>query len=216
MIKARRNYKNSVRKGMKRYALRKKKVPGFTFTTDVTRVKCECYGSFVSVNASNIVTWVDSSQSYLSLATCLADSASFTTQVSLYQRYKIYGLSLTLAPTQSPTNLNVLYPSSLPQLCTVLYPNYTTTDLGQSIIYNDRKLLCDTINPKPVYKYWGFPDGFFDGGGFGLGIWSRTASYTAQPGQLSVSSVGNGNATSSASFARYLVTIYVMLSDKNQ
>ena len=27
MIKARRNYKNSVRKGMKRYALRKKRVP---------------------------------------------------------------------------------------------------------------------------------------------------------------------------------------------
>lgn len=106
------------------------------------RAKCECYGTVYMVSGSSNLLWTDSSASSLNFATILGDSTSFTTNVSIYQRYKITGISVRLSPCVSPTLLSTSTSQGVcPQVCAVIYPNYTGTDLGVLPIQNDRKLL---------------------------------------------------------------------------
>lgn len=212
-----RKFKLSVKKGMKRYANRKRRVvPGYTFGTDLMRAKCECYGTVYMVSGSSNLLWTDSSASSLNFATILGDSTSFTTNVSIYQRYKITGISIRFSPCVAPTVISTSTSQGVcPQACAVIYPNYTGTDLGTLPIQNDRKLLFDTIDVTYKQKFWGFPDNFYDSGGFGLGIWSRTLGYNSQQGQISISQTGTATATANLVVCRYLVTMYVLFADKN-
>lgn len=216
MPRGNKRYKLSVKKGMKRYALRKKKIPGYSFTTDITRIKCECYGTLYVNSGTQEVRWSDSLQDYLQFHTALADSQSFMTNVPIYQRYKIYGISLRLTPASSPNHLSSGFSSGLcPGICAVVYPNYSGTSLGNIILANDRKMLYDSLSTQPATKYWGFPDNFYDTGGMGLGIWSRCLSYASQTGELCVCQTGSTSASGTVYVAKYLVTFYVMFSDKN-
>lgn len=219
MIKARRNYKNSVKKGMKRYVARKKRVSRYSLTGDVTYVKCEDYGQLYVDNANPYIKWSDSGEPWYNVATMLANSLSFTQQVPIYGRYKITGLSVRCAPANASSVISSKFTSSFgfPCYAVAFYPNSTSTDLGTVTLFNDRKLILDPCSTSPVSRYWKTPDGFYTQGGVGFGIWSQSLNYTAQVGSLLIRPSLSTNVLplGPTSLFNYVVTVYVTFSDKN-
>lgn len=212
MIKSRKTTKNFVRKGMKRFALRKTRRIG----SDGVRVKCEDHGALTQNNSTDFTIFADSTQPYYNIVTMLQNSVSFQNQFNLYQRYKITGISIRLGPTTDPGLLSARFPQGYtPPQIFAFYPNFTGQNLGNSVLGNDNSLTFDPAGGIPASKFWKFPDNYYDAGGYGFGIWSRSAGYLNQVGQFAVSPGSSNVITSVTAICSYRVTVYVVFSNKN-
>lgn len=213
----RKKYKTSVRKGMKRYVSRKRRAPRvYSLTGDVMHAKCEDYGNIGQNNGSDVTIWGDTSQSYFPIAAMLQNSPSFTTQVAVYARYKITALSIRLASCCDPALASARYVTgAAPSQAIAFYPNSSGVSLGNSPMFNDRRIMMEVSRSLPLYKTWRFPDNFYDGGGYGLGIWSQCSGYLGQTGQLSVYPTTSSVISATTGLFTYCVTVHVTFSDKN-
>lgn len=210
-----RKYKNTVRKGMKRYANRKKRVSRFSLTGDVTYSKVEEFGQLFAVAGTDSLYFSDTGAPYLPIYAIFQNSPSFTTQNGLYSRYKITGINVVLSPARG-TNNGTLYPSisGVPTVAVGFFPNYNGTNLGTQPVFNDRRLMGYPLNTVSSSKTWRFPNKFYEGGAYGFGIWSQCQGYTSQVGQLAASITSSSQPTSSCALLNYMVTVYVQFSDK--
>ena len=211
--------RNGIKKGMKRFALRRsgnRISRKFTLTNDVNRIQVEVYQYIASVNSSTTIQHSLSSADYCSIATIMAYSTSWADNYSLYSRYKIYGLGIRVNYSLDRATIAASYGGKVPNLAVCFYPNFSSTSVGDSPDYNDHKLYVESNNDKPQSKYYRFPDNFYDGGASGFGVWSSTNSYASQIGQLSISNAPNTTATAVISFAIVKYTLYILLSDKNR
>ena len=66
-------------------------------------------------------------------------------------------------------------------------------------------------------KYWKFPDNYFEGSGYGFGVWSQTNGFNSQIGQVSVTTNKNPSiAGANVYLFNIRMTLYIMFSDKNR
>lgn len=207
-----------VKRGMKRFVARKKRASRFSLTGDVTSIKVEEYGAIYCNAGTDVICFSDTSQNYYPLYVILQNSSSWTTHYPLYARYKIYGCSITLAPSRGTSLPGQAFGavSGVPEVCVSFHPNTSGTSLGSQPIYNDRRLLASSNISQRQSKFWRFPNNFYMGNAFGLGTWNQCAGYANQTGQLSTCMTYSATPSTSTSLMTYCVTLYIQLSDKSQ
>ena len=200
------------RKGMKRFVLRKSRRIG----SEGIRVKCEDHGALTQNNGTDFSIFADSSQPYFNIVTMLQNSVSFQNQHNLYQRYKIVGVSIRLGPSTDSSYLSGRFPQGYaPPQIFAFYPNFTSQNLGNSVLGNDNSLTFDPAGRMPAYKYWKFPDNYYDAGGYGFGIWSRCAGFINQVGQFAVSPGSPNIISGLTALCSYRVAVHIVFSNKN-
>jgi len=205
-------FKRYNKKGMKRFASRKTRRIG----SDGVRVKCEDHGALTQNNGTDFTIFADSSQPFFNIVTMLQNSVSFQNQHNLYQRYKITGVSIRLGPTTDTAFLSGRFPQGYtPPQIFAFYPNFTSQNLGNSVLGNDNSLTFDPAGGIPAYKYWKCPDNYFDAGGYGFGIWSRSAGFINQVGQFAVTPGSPNIIADKTAICSYRVTVHVVFSNKN-
>jgi len=204
--------KKYFKRGLKRFASRKSKRIG----SDGIRLKCEDHGALSQNTGTDFTVFADSSQPYFNIVTMLQNSVSFQNQFNLYQRYKIVGVSIRLGPSTDTAYLSAkLAQGYIPPQIFAFYPNFTSQNLGNSVLGNDNSVTFDPAGGIPVYKYWKCPDNYYDSGSYGFGIWSRSAGYLNQVGQLAVSPGSSNNISSVSAICSYRVAVHIVFSNKN-
>lgn len=219
MERLRNRNKSVVRRGMKRYAARKNRSSlrgRFYLSNDVMRAKVEVYDQIFVLTSTSSTLFAGAGQQYMNIATILNNSPSFTDQYSLYARYKITGLQIVASCCSSPETIDSAFLTGAPSISIAFYPNLTSQNIGGNPSYNDHKMLADAHVTTPQSKYWKFPEQYFEGSGYGFGIWSQCNGYTNQIGQ--VSSCLNISATAASTVYMFNIrfTAYVLFSDKNK
>lgn len=211
--------KSGVRRGMRRYAARRNRsvLKGrYYLSNDIMRAKVEYYDQLYVANTSSTLVYVSTNNAYKTIYEILNSSTSFTDQYLLYARYKLTGLQIVASCCSSSETIDTAFAFGAPTASLAFYPNLTAQNAGSNPSYNDHKMLIDPHVTIPQVKYWKFPDQYFQGSGFGFGIWSQCSGYTNQIGQLSptlnIASPASGN----VSLFNVRVTVYVLFSDKNR
>lgn len=211
--------KSGVRRGMKRYAARRNRnvLKGrYYLSNDITRAKIEIYDQLYVFNNTGTVQFVSNGFPYYLIASMLTNSTSFQDLYGLYARYKITGLQIVASCCSSPDTIDGSFNTGAPTVSVAFYPNATAQNLGSNPAYNDHKMLIDAHVTTPQTKYWKFPDQYFEGSGYGFGVWSQTNGYASQIGQISPCLNVNSPATSTVYMFNVRMTLYVLLSDKNR
>jgi len=212
--------KSGVRKGMKRYARRKYRstLSGrYVLSNDVTRAQVEYYDTLAIANGANTLLFTNPSTTYLGIVTALQNSTSFQDLYPIYARYKICGMSVRCSTAQDTSFITTKIAQGSPSCSAAFYPNLNGTGIGQNPSFNDHKLILEPGLTTVQSKYWKFPDNYFEGNGFGFGVWSQTNGYTNQTGQISVCvNPSISNATADVFLFNIRITLYIMLSDKNR
>ena len=219
MERLRNRNKSGIRRGMKRYVARRNRniLKGkFTLSNDVTRAKIEYYDQLALANGANKLLFGSTNANYMNIAYILQISQSWQDLYGIYSRYKITGISVYCSACSGESELDGAYTIGVPTSSVAFYPNLTTQDIGTNPAFNDHKMTLDPKLTTPQSKYWKFPDQYFEGSGFGFGVWSQTNGYTNQIGQISVTN----NLLSNVSIQTYMynirIILYVLISDKNR
>lgn len=212
--------KSGVRKGMKRYARRKSRYTltgKYYLSNDVTRAQVEYYDQIAIGIGASEVQFATTGNKQLAIVAILSASTSFQDLFPIYARYKITGLSMRCSIGQSVDVICAGIASGPPSCSAAFYPNLTGTNIGANPSYNDHKMIMEPGVSAVQSKYWRFPDQYFEGAGFGFGVWSQTNGYTNQIGQLSITANKTPSTASASVFLfNVRVTLYLMFSDKNR
>lgn len=219
MERLRNRNKSGVRRGMKRYAARKNRSSlrgRYYLSNDIMRAKVEVYDQVYVANASYQTIFAGANQQYMNIATMLSNSISFTDQYQLWARYKITGLQITASCCSSADTIDAAFSTGAPTVSFAFYPNLTSQNIGGNPSYNDHKMLADPHVTTPQVKYWKFPEQYFEGAGFGFGIWSQCNGFTGQIGQVSACFNINTPATANIYMFNVRFVLYVLFSDKNK
>ncbi len=219
MERLRNRNKSGVRRGMRRYAARKNRSTlrgKYYLSNDIMRAKIEVYDQLYIPNGTSAVQFAVTGNTYRAVYDLLAASTSWTDQVGLYARYKITGLQVVASCCSSPDTIDGSFATGAPTISLAFYPNATGQNLGTNPSFNDHKMLLDAHVTTPQTKYWKFPDQYFEGPGYGFGVWSQCSGYLNQIGQLSPCLNLVSNTTANTYFFNVRMTLYVLFSDKNR
>lgn len=211
--------KSGVRRGMKRYAARRNRnmLKGrYYLSNDVTRAKIEVYDQLYVGSGTSSMIFIIPNQPYRNIEHILTTSQSFQDLYLIYARYKITGLQIVASCCSSPDTIDGSFTTGAPTASLAFYPNLTSQNAGTNPAYNDHKMLLDAHVTTPQMKYWKFPEQYFEGSGYGFGIWSQTNGYTNQIGQISPTLNILSNATANTFFFNVRMTLYILFSDKNR
>lgn len=219
MEKYRNRNKSGIKRGMKRYVARKNRnmLRGkYTLSNDITRAKIEVYDQIYVFNGTSTAQFVSVGQPYYNISVIFGNSTSFQDQYGLYARYKITGIQFVASCCSSPDNIDGSFNTGAPTMSVAFYPNATSQNLGTNPAFNDHKMLLDAHVTTPQTKYWRFPEQYFEGSGYGFGVWSQCNGYLNQIGQISPCLNQISNATATVYMFNVRITVYVLFSDKNR
>jgi len=187
---------------------------GGNMNSDAVNLKIEVPNGVNVLNTQSTFIFDLGNQSYYNVSQMLAASATFVDLASKYQRYRINGLSVKVAPRAPlPTTI----PKGIPPIAFAFYPASTNLAYGDAPITNDKKFVAYPGITTPQTHYWRFPSNFFQSGNGGYGTWNGVGSYVSLLGQVSCRGVSPmGSASADTICYEVFFTLYVQFRDKDK
>lgn len=188
---------------------------GMTLRNDTNYVKVEYYDTILSASSVSTHTFQDTGTTFVSIATLIHNSSSFSNYSSIYQQYMITGIKLTYYPTYDLAGLRAIYGRACPIMFCMISTNHSNQNLGDAPKYNDNTFCFSPGSTEMSSKYYRFPEGYSTSS-IGFGSWNTTSNYLNQVGQLSICQGETGNnANGPHNIAGIRTIIYIKFKNRN-